>query len=155
MKNHIEGLIFEKIKTHADERGFFREISRNQLTNPAFTIQQLSHSLVNTGITKAWHGHRGQTQLTYLASGSAVFAFVDNRDSARKKPIIIEKLASPNHEPWCVLTPPGVYIGYYCTQGPANVVYATSGIYEVEDELRIVHDDQYIGYSWDKWKSIR
>ena len=53
----IEGIKIIPIKTHEDERGFFREIFRfqEQFTNPS--VGQLSHSLVREGVIKGWHGH--------------------------------------------------------------------------------------------------
>jgi dTDP-4-dehydrorhamnose 3,5-epimerase len=150
----IDGLIMLELPTHSDERGFFREIIRNKDLSTPFEINQLSHSLVNTGITKGWHGHKNQSQMTYLASGSAIFVFVDMRDSDTN-PAKFEYLASPHSNPWVVITKPGIYIGYYCTQGPANVLYATSGTYDTDDELRIPHDDPRINYPWEQWKEIR
>ena len=92
--------------------------------------------------------------MTYLASGSAIFAFVDMRGGVIN-PVKFDYLASPHSEPWVVITKPGIYIGYYCTQGPASVLYATTGTYDAEDELRIPYDDPRINYSWEKWKKIR
>lgn len=151
----IQGLIIKTIKTHSDERGFFREIIRPDSANDGFVVGQMSHSLVNSGVTKAWHGHKEQTQLTYLASGSAVFVFLDLRDNHGSKYEVVEKLSSPYLEPWYAITPPGVYIGYFCSQGPANIFYVTSGKYDTKDELRFAYDDFSIDYKWEKWKDIR
>ena len=43
---------------------------------------------------------------------------------------------------------PGVAHGYHCLQGPMNIIYVTSGTYDLEDEVRIPHDDAEIGYHW-------
>lgn len=151
----IDGLIIGEIQTFSDERGFFREILRCEQITPAFHPQQLSHSLVYSGVTKAWHGHLHQTQLTYMATGAGIFVFVDMRNKQGKAPVIVERLVGVATTPWVAVHPPGVYLGYHCMQGPANVFYATSGNYDPEDELRLPHDNQEIAYSWDQWNRIR
>ena len=57
----IDGVMIKELVTHADERGFFREIIR--VTDDIFSegFGQWSQSLVYTGVTKAWHIHRVQT----------------------------------------------------------------------------------------------
>ena len=50
----IEGVEVKELLTHADERGFFREIIRE--TDPFFGhFGQWSHSLMYAGSAKAWH----------------------------------------------------------------------------------------------------
>jgi dTDP-4-dehydrorhamnose 3,5-epimerase len=44
--------------------------------------------------------------------------------------------------------PPGVVHGYKCINGPMNIIYITSGIYDLDDEVRIPYDDQAIGFDW-------
>jgi dTDP-4-dehydrorhamnose 3,5-epimerase-like enzyme len=40
--------------------------------------------------------------------------------------------------------------GYRCLQGPAHVIYVTSGVYDLADEVRIPRDERSIGYDWMK-----
>jgi len=56
----IEGVMTKELTTHADERGFFREIIR--ITDDFFAegFGQLSHSLMYPGVSKAWHIHKTQ-----------------------------------------------------------------------------------------------
>ncbi len=151
--NVIPGLQIHTLATHADERGFFREVLR--CDNSSFSAKQMSHSLVHTGVTKAWHGHVGQSQMTYLAEGSAIFAFVDTRAPLGPERPVFEILAGEGIPPWVAIHPPGVLIGYKCTQGPAHVFYATSGTYDPEDEVRVEWNAPTIPYSWEKWSRIR
>jgi dTDP-4-dehydrorhamnose 3,5-epimerase len=51
--------------------------------------------------------------------------------------------------------PPGVLHGYRCISGPAHVIYVTSGVYDLSDEIRISHDDPAIGYDWLKSQEIK
>ena len=50
------------LETHEDERGFFREIFRFSKQFEGVPVGQLSHSLVEEGVIKAWHGHVHQSQ---------------------------------------------------------------------------------------------
>ena len=65
----IEGVIFKDLVTHTDERGFFREIIR--VTDGFFSegFGQWSHSLMYTGVAKAWHIHQKQVDWWYVAGG--------------------------------------------------------------------------------------
>jgi len=53
----IEGVAIKALVTHADERGFFSEITK--VTDDFFTVGfgQLSHSLVYPGVIKAWYAY--------------------------------------------------------------------------------------------------
>ena len=148
MSNLIEGVIVKKLKTHFDERGFFREIIRE--TDDFFSagFGQLSHSLVYPGVIKAWHAHKIQSQWTYAASGTLKVALYDLRKDSKTYQQTTEFLVGENAQQAVYFFPPGVAHGYKCVNGPANVVYLTSGQYDLEDEVRISHDDPEIGYDW-------
>ena len=151
----IDGLQLIDLTTHADERGFFREIIRPASLSPSFHAAQLSHSLVHTGVTKGWHGHRRFSQLTYFASGAAVVVFADNRPASPTRGTCLERLVSESLPPWAAITPPGVLLAYRCTQGPAQVFYATSGVFDPTDEIRIELEGGEISYDWKKWTKAR
>jgi dTDP-4-dehydrorhamnose 3,5-epimerase len=44
--------------------------------------------------------------------------------------------------------PPGVLHGCKCISGPANLLYVTSGVYDMEEEGRVPHADPKVGYDW-------
>ena len=144
----INGVVIKELKTHPDERGFFREIIRG--TDAFFKVGfgQFSHSLVFQGEVKAWHAHRVQTQWTYVGTGALKVALYDTRaDSSTFRETI--KFISGGHCKPCVYAfPPGVAHGYKVKNGPANVFYITSGQYDLNDEIRIPHDDPGIGFDW-------
>ena len=64
----------------------------------------------------------------------------------------MEFLVGENTESTVYLFPPGVVHGYQCVNGPANVIYVTSGQYDLSDEVRIPHNNPEIGYDWLKSK---
>jgi len=144
----IEGIHFIDIATHSDERGFFREILR--IKDIKIEIGQISHSLVRQGVVKAWHGHKMQSQLNYVVNGLLSVVLYDNREYSTTKWDKIEFMAGDNQKPSAYIFPPGVFHGYKCIQGPMNIIYITSDIYDPEEEMRIEND--VIEHNWEQEK---
>lgn len=144
----ISGVAFKDLVTHSDERGFFREVLRvsDDCFGPGFG--QLSHSLVHAGVVKAWHAHRHQTQWNYVAVGLIKVALHDTRAESPTFRETMEFLAGDDQRIGIYVFPPGVAHGYQCLRGPVHMIYVTSGTYDLDDEVRIPHDDPAIGYSW-------
>jgi dTDP-4-dehydrorhamnose 3,5-epimerase len=144
----IDGVVLKELLTHTDERGFFREIIR--VTDDFFAegFGQWSLSLMHTGVVKAWHIHRKQTDWWYVCNGVVKVVLHDTRPESPTHRETMEFLMGDN-QPACVLrVPPGVAHGCQCLSGPANLFYVTSNVYNPEDEGRIPHDDPEIGYDW-------
>ena len=75
----IEGVEIKELRTHPDERGFFREVIRE--TDGFFEhFGQWSHSLMYPGVIKAWHIHQRQTDWWYVL-GALKVALYDTRHS--------------------------------------------------------------------------
>ena len=144
----IDGVVFKELVTHEDERGFFREIIR--VTDDFFAagFGQLSHSLVYTGVVKAWHAHRQQTQWNYVVSGLIKVALHDTRPESPNYRETMDFLAGDHQPVRTYVFPPGVAHGYRCVQGPMHIIYVTSGTYDSADEIRLPQDDPTIGYEW-------
>lgn len=144
----IEGVQVKELATHRDQRGFFREIIRRDDDFFAAGFGQWSHSLMYTGVTKAWHLHHVQTDWWYVVSGTLRVGLCDRRpDSATFGQTMDFMLG--DHQPAQVLKiPPGVAHGCKALQGPVNLLYVTSHTYNPDDELRIAHDDPEIGFDW-------
>src|SRR6476660_5350591 len=75
----IDGVFFKELVTHTDERGFFREVFRASDEFFSAGFGQLSHSLVYSGVVKAWHAHKIQTQWNYIISGLLKVVLYDRR----------------------------------------------------------------------------
>ena len=144
----IEGVVIKELETHNDKRGFFREILR--VTDDFFSegFGQLSHSLVYSDVIKAWHAHRQQTQWTYVVCGLLKVALYDGRSQSSTYRQTMEFLVGDNQAAQVYSFPPGVLHGYRCINGPAHVIYVTSGVYDLSDEIRIAHNDQIINFDW-------
>ncbi len=154
-ENAIQGVAFKELETHADERGFFRELIR--ATDPFFAegFGQWSHSLMHTGVAKAWHLHQRQVDWWYVPLGVLKVALHDLRPDSPTYRRTMEFLLGESQPPRVVRIPPGVAHGCKCVQGPAHLFYVTSRVYDPSDEGRIPHDDPEIGYDWLRGPPIR
>jgi dTDP-4-dehydrorhamnose 3,5-epimerase len=140
----IEGVVLKDLTTHADERGFFREVIRE--TDEFFDhFGQWSHSLMYPGTAKAWHIHQRQTDWWYVI-GAIKVALYDTRDASRTKGELMEFLMGDTAVK-CLKIPPGVAHGCRALQ-LSHILYITSNVYAPDDEGRIPHDDPTIGYDW-------
>lgn len=144
----IEGVEFKDIVTHPDERGFFRELIRQTDSFAGEGIGQISHSLVYTGVVKAWHAHTEQTQWNYVINGLIYVALHDMREGSSTFGQTMTFLSGDYQKKIIYKFPPGVAHGYKCIAGPMNIIYFTSGTYDLNDEIRIEHDDKEIGFDW-------
>ncbi|HCX25209.1 MAG TPA: hypothetical protein DHN29_25075 [Cytophagales bacterium] len=144
----IDGIKIVKLSTHGDERGFFREIFRFSEQFNGVPVSQLSHSKVNEGVVKAWHGHVYQSQWNYVVSGQIKVGLYDNRRDSATFRETTEFVAGGRVEPIAYFFPPGVLHGYKCTQGPLQIIYVTSGVYDLKDEIRNTNKDLNIDYTW-------
>ena len=144
----IDGVKIINLTTHGDERGFFREIFRFPKQFKGLSVGQLSHSMVKQGIIKAWHGHVCQSQWNYVVTGQIQVALYDDRKDSSTYKETIEYVAGNEAEPMAYFFPPGVMHGYKCSKGPMHIIYVTSGVYDLEDEIRKSSDDLNPVISW-------
>jgi dTDP-4-dehydrorhamnose 3,5-epimerase len=150
----IHGVVIKELATHPDERGFFREVIR--VTDGFFGegFGQLSHSLVQVGVLKAWHIHKVQVDWWYVPAGVIKVALHDTRPDSPTFRETMEFALGDGQPARCVRIPPGVAHGYRCVNGPAHVIYVTSRVYDPADEGRIPHNDPAIGHDWFKDSTI-
>ncbi len=144
----IMGVEIKELIAHADQRGFFCEIIRG--SDPFFQNRfgQLSHSMTQTGVFKAWHLHLQQTDWMYTSNGDMRLALYDTRKDSKTFGQLMEILMGETFGRKVVKIPPGVAHGYKIIKGPAFVIYVMDREYDPGDELRIDHDDPQIGYDW-------
>jgi dTDP-4-dehydrorhamnose 3,5-epimerase len=151
----IADVVIKELVTHCDERGFFREIIR--VTDDFFTegFGQWSHSLMYTGVAKAWHIHRLQVDWWYVPIGVLRVALHDTRPASPTFRETMELRLGEHPSSQILRIPPGVAHGCKCLSGPAHLFYVTSRIYDPNDEGRIPYDDPTIGYDWEKGPAIK
>jgi dTDP-4-dehydrorhamnose 3,5-epimerase len=151
----IEGVVIKELVTNVDERGFFREIIRN--TDDFFKegFGQWGHSLMHTGVSKAWHIHKIQIDWWYVASGVLKLALFDTRPESPTYRQTQEIFLGDLQPGRVVRVPQLVAHGCKAIMGPVHLFYITSHVYNPEDEGRIPHDDPGIGYDWHKGPVIK
>ncbi len=151
----IQGVWLKTLITHADERGFFREVLR--VTDDIFSegFGQLSWTLMHQGVCKAFHWHRKQIDWWLAASGVIKAVLYDLREESPTLGLTNEFMMGDGYDPMVLKIPPGVAHGLKVIQGPAHLFYITSRVYDPQDEGRIPHDDEAIGYDWLKGPEIK
>ena len=155
MDSLIEGVVAKELKTYSDERGFFRELIR--VTDDFFAegFGQWSHSLMFDGVIKAWHLHRIQTDWWYVVSGVLRVGLCDMRPDSPTYKTVEDFLMGDLQAAQVVKIPPGVAHGCKTVQGPVNLFYVTSHVYDPDDEVRLPYDDPEIDFDWRKGPTIK
>jgi len=144
----IDGIVFKELATHGDERGFFREIIRGSDDFFAEGFGQWSHSLMFDGVIKAWHFHHVQTDWWYLVSGVLRVGLCDMRPDSPTFRQTMDFLMGDYQQARVLKIPPGIAHGCKTVQGPVNLLYMTSHVYNPADEIRIPYDDPDIDFDW-------
>lgn len=141
----LDGVEIKKLVTHADERGFFREVIRE--TDEFFDhFGQWSHSLMFPGTAKAWHVHERQTDWWYCI-GALKVGLHDLREGSPTQLQTVTLFMGDDYGATCLKIPPGVAHGCRALK-LTHLLYVTSNVYDRTDEGRIPHDDPSIGYDW-------
>ena len=151
----IEDVIIKELTTHADDRGFFRELIR--VSDKFFSegFGQWSHSLMFDGEIKAWHFHRIQTDWWYVVSGVLRVGLCDMRPNSPTFKSVMDFLMGDLQAAQVLKIPPGVAHGCKTVQGPVNLFYVTSHVYNPEDEIRLPYNDPEIDFDWLKGPTIK
>ncbi len=145
----IDGVVVKDLVRHPDERGFFEEMIRVTDTFFAEGFGQVSHSFMLAGVVKAWHIHTTQVDWWYVVRGTIKMALFDKREKSQTYKELNEfTIGSSEGKNKIIKIPPGVAHGLKVIEGPADLVYVTSGIYSKDEEGRIRYDDPTIGYDW-------
>lgn len=148
----LEGVLVEPIAVWPDDRGHFMEVLRvGRGLAGAYPPQstQVSATLTNPGVVKAFHYHLNQYDCWTVVNGMLQVALVDLRKASptygkRNTMYVGDRRA------WQVLIPPGVAHGYKVIgREAAMLVYVTSRFYDPADELRLPYDDQRLNYDWE------
>jgi dTDP-4-dehydrorhamnose 3,5-epimerase len=151
----MDGVVIKELKLFRDERGFFSEIIRGSDGFFQDSFAQLSYSMSFTGVAKAWHLHKKQTDWMCVLVGNIKLGLFDLRDNSSTYREMMEVLMGETLGRKVVKIPPGVAHGYRIINGPMHIIYVTDREYDPSDELRIPHDDPEIGFDWTSWPKIR
>jgi dTDP-4-dehydrorhamnose 3,5-epimerase len=143
----IKDVQLKPLKVHADDRGYFMELLRE---DDAFFSRfgQSSYSILYPGLVKAWHWHQRQDDIWFILSGMAQVGLYDLRDeSPTRGETDVFYLGEANRQ--LLYIPHGVAHGYRVLGAqPVGLVYYTNQLYDPSDELRLEWDDERIGFDW-------
>jgi len=152
----IAGVLLKTLTTHADERGFFREIIRS--TDEFFQegFAQWSHSLMYPGVAKAWHIHKTQIDWWYVPLGNLKLVLYDKRPDSPSANLRETFFLGDNYPAQVIKIPAGVAHGCKALgSGPTHLFYITSKVYNAAEEGRILHDDKTMAYDWHAGPEIK
>ena len=151
----IDGVVVKALATHADERGYFRELIRS--TDEFFKegFAQWSHSLMYPGVIKAWHIHPTQIDWWYVPVGNLKVVLYDQRAHSASAGKLKAFFLGENYAAQVLKIPAGVAHGCKALSGVAHLFYITSKIYDPAEEGRIAHDDPTINYDWTAGPEIK
>tara|TARA_B100000787_G_C16198899_1_gene303134 strand:+ start:55 stop:507 length:453 start_codon:yes stop_codon:yes gene_type:complete len=140
----IKGVTINKIISHEDKRGFFREILKVNKSSKEIDFKQISHSFIRKNIIKGWHLHRKQSQWNYLLKGKIRVYLYDTR--VKSKTFKKYEMLNINSEKdkMIYFFPPGIAHGYITLSNENQMIYATSGIYDPSEEYKISLKDKLI-----------
>lgn len=145
----IEGVKTKQIKRFCDDRGFLSEVIK-QGEDTFVEVKQTTFTKTYSGVIKAFHWHKKQTDVWYVALGMAQVVLFDVRsDSPTYKETNVFYMGEDN--PVLLLIPPGVAHGYRVLGNqPVGLFYHTDKPYDPDnpDEERIAFDDPQIGFDW-------
>lgn len=145
----IKGVQIKNLQTHTDDRGYFREILRDD-DKLLSHFGQASITMTYPGVIKAFHWHEHQDDVWYVASGAAQIVLYDQRQDSQTQGQT-DVIYAGKDQQLIVLIPRGVVHGYRVLgTKPLCLVYFTSKSYDRQrpDEHRLPFNDPAIGFDW-------
>lgn len=145
----IHDVVVKKLVTHSDDRGYLREILRDD-DNLLRRFGQITVTKTYPNVIKAFHWHQHQDDIWYVASGMARVVMYDRRpDSLTYRQTMVVYAGEDN--PVSILIPCGIAHGYQVLGNqPVLLFYTVTHSYNAAapDEFRIPFDDPEIGFDW-------
>src|SRR5690554_151453 len=106
----IHDVVIKKLVTHPDDRGYFREVVRDD-DNLLRRFGQSAVTKSYPGVIKAFHWHKDQDDVWYVVSGMARVVLYDRRPDSPTCGVT-EVVFAGDDNPVAVLIPAGVAHGY-------------------------------------------
>lgn len=145
----IHDVVIKSLVTHADDRGYLREVLRLD-DNMLRMFGQLTVTKSHPGVIKAFHWHKEQDDIWYIADGMARIVLYDRREES---PTFgqTQVVVAGEDKPVAVLIPKGIAHGYQVLGlKPVMLFYVVTHNYDAAapDEQRIDWNDPTIGFDW-------
>jgi dTDP-4-dehydrorhamnose 3,5-epimerase len=154
----IDGVLIKELKVWKDnpdleqdiEPGIFMEVLRHD-DEMLEKFGQSNFTIANEGTIKAFHWHKKQDDLWFLATGRAAIVLYDQRENSPTKGET-EVIYGGTNDYKLVLIPVGVVHGYkVLSKEPCLLFYHVTKAYNPKnpDELRIDPYDKTINFNWE------
>ena len=145
----IHDVAIKHLVTHSDDRGYFREVLRED-DNLLRRFGQSAVTKSYPSVIKAFHWHRKQDDLWYFVDGMARVVLYDRRPDSPSHGRT-QVIFAGEDNPVLILIPAGIAHGYQVLGNkPAILFYHVTHCYDPSDpdEQRIPYDDPNIGFDW-------
>ena len=150
IKTSINGVFIVSLKVNEDFRGNFIEVLRKDW-GVLNKIAQVSLSTTKTGIIKAFHMHKRQSEIWHLLDGKVHVVLYDKRKDSKTYGRILQISIDSKKYKKIIFIPSGVAHGYKVLgRTPARMLYVADKEYNPKDpdEIRIDPYDSLIGIKW-------
>lgn len=156
----INGVKIKKLVVHKDipdieskkiRQGFLMEVLRVD-EGLLKKFGQTTLTIAYQGTIKAFHSHKKQDDLWFVAAGKTKIVLCDLRKNSPTRKEIQEIFAGENDYK-LILIPAGVAHGYQVlSKEPVLLFYHTTKPYNAKnpDEERLPYNSPEIGYDWEK-----
>lgn len=139
------------IKNNQTKLGYLIEVLRND-DKLIKKFGQTTFTVTYQGTIKAFHWHKKQDDLWFVATGKAIIVLYDLRaDSPTKGETQVITAGENDYK--LILIPNGIVHGYKAiSKEPVLLFYHTTEAYHAEnpDEKRISYNDPKIGFDWNR-----
>jgi dTDP-4-dehydrorhamnose 3,5-epimerase len=145
----IHDVVIKKLVTHCDDRGYLREVLRDD-DGLMERFGQTTITKTYPGVIKAFHWHRKQDDLWYVVDGMARVVLYDRRANSPTRGET-QVICAGEDNPVLILIPKGIAHGYQVLGSkPVILFYHTTQSYNPDDpdEERVPFDDPEIGFDW-------
>jgi dTDP-4-dehydrorhamnose 3,5-epimerase len=145
----IHDVVVKKLVTYSDDRGYFREVVRED-DNLLRHFGQSSVTKSYPGVIKAFHWHHDQDDVWYVVDGMARVVLYDRRPGSPTHGLT-QVIYAGEDNPVVILIPAGIAHGYQVLgHKPVVLFYHVTKAYDPQapDEQRLPFDDPGIGFDW-------
>lgn len=151
----LENMFFIEAPKNEDFRGFYSELSiipdLSAQLDKKFIPLQWNHAHSVTKVARGFHAEQWNKLVT-VVHGTCFCAWVDLRPTSATYGQAVTMILGNETEVYgSVFVPQGVGNAYLVTQGPAEYIYATDGIYRDRDpryDVAVSLFDDDIGIEW-------
>ena len=150
-KTTIDGLLILERPIHKDERGFFREIFRQdeleEISGVKFAGVQMNHAHSNPGVLRGIHAERWN-KIVYPLNGEVFVAIVDIREDS---PTFakVETFTINDNTRFGLFIPSGLANSLCVTSDSAvEYIYLVDAYYDGTDQRAIAWNDSDLDIDW-------